>query len=167
MQSLGGRHLWACYCCCHSVVLGLLLCRPSRGHARLCCGDIIIIIITIIIIIIIIIIFFIIIINITIIIIIIYYYHILFLFLFFYFFIFQDLPELWALHHLLPSVAKQLTHVASRELLPLMEISGVREVRREGGGGEVYREGRRRGRRRMKDYKITSSLYKDNEYTLK
>ena len=40
----------------------------------------------------------------------------------------QELPELWALHQLLPSVAQQLSHSACSELIPLMEIPGVRQV---------------------------------------
>jgi POLQ-like helicase len=41
----------------------------------------------------------------------------------------QELPELWALHLLLPSVAEQLSHLASADLAPLMEIPGVRQGR--------------------------------------
>ena len=41
----------------------------------------------------------------------------------------QELPELWALHQLLPSVAQQLSHSACADLVQLMDIPGVRHVR--------------------------------------
>ena len=40
----------------------------------------------------------------------------------------QELPELWALHLLLPAIGKRLAFSASIELVPLMEILGVKQV---------------------------------------
>lgn len=40
----------------------------------------------------------------------------------------QELPQLWSLHLLFPVIGKRLAFSASIELVPLMEISGVKQV---------------------------------------
>ena len=41
----------------------------------------------------------------------------------------EELPELWALHLLLPSLSKRLTHFASIDLVPLLEVPGMKQGR--------------------------------------
>lgn len=41
---------------------------------------------------------------------------------------YQELPELWSLAMLLPAVVKKLSYSSSLDLVPLMEISGIKQV---------------------------------------
>jgi hypothetical protein len=40
----------------------------------------------------------------------------------------QELPELWALMVLLPVIGKKLSYACSADLVPLMEVSGIKQV---------------------------------------
>ena len=40
----------------------------------------------------------------------------------------QELPEFWAVHLLLPTLVKRLTYASSADLVPLLEIPGVKHV---------------------------------------
>ena len=40
----------------------------------------------------------------------------------------KELPVLWPLHLLLPAITKKLAYSAHLELVPLMEVPGVKQV---------------------------------------
>jgi len=41
----------------------------------------------------------------------------------------QEISELWAVHLLLPSLVKKLTYFGSPDMMALLEIPGVKQVR--------------------------------------